>query len=469
MTVKIDFKFSLSLSLAYLIFNCFLLSLNHYQNYEYVLLFSFFQFQLIFFILNRGSVLTNMLYLSSTSIQLYGIFGFYGANSEQVSYYSTFISQDSFFIYILSHFFWFSGVLLTIKYNTKNIINNKILFNNNFENYFFLLLILYFICTLIFFGNWKNFSIFNLLTYSDVAFSERLIYRDNVFAGIKNVFVIMPLSSVFIFLFIKKIFNSKSYKKVFFIFILLNLFIPFLYSGSKSAILFFFLSLFYYFHARVKSISKIIIFFGSIIAIFSLEFISKIRGMITEIFNYKTYSKEFFENIFDLSKSGEFAVSQNLLILIEGIKDGTTEFLGLNGLINNLLSYIPRFIFNDRPEDVALLFAKTFQPAIFERGGGLGFYIIQEFYWYFGLIGIYFSAIFWGYFTNKVSNFFLKRSNSDIYFMCWIIFLYNVVFISTRTGILLIPKVILLMYLPIFITFIMTYLLTNLKFLIEKK
>jgi oligosaccharide repeat unit polymerase len=411
-----------------------------------------------------------MLYLCSTVIQLYGIFGFYGANSEQGVFYSLFVSQESFFIYILSHFFWFSGALLTIKYNTKNIINNKILSNNNFENYFFLLLTLYFICTLIFFDNWKNFSVFNLSTYHDVALPERLIYRDNLFAGIENVFIIMPLSSVFIFLFIKKIFNSKSYKKIFFIFILLNLLIPFLYSGSKSAILFFFLSLFYYFNVRVKSISNITIFFGTIIAIFSMTFMSTIRGSITEIFNYETYSKDFFENIFDLSKSGEFGVSQNLLILIQGIKDGTTDFSGLNGLIDNLFSYVPRFIFNDRPADAASLFVKIFQPAIFEKGGGMGFYIIQEFYWYFGLTGIYFSSIFWGYFTNKVSNFFLKKtSDSDIYLMCWIIFLYNVVFASTRTGILLIPKGILLMYLPILIIYLATFLLTNSKFLIEKK
>jgi oligosaccharide repeat unit polymerase len=469
MTVKIDYKFSLYLSLTYLIFNYSILNLSQYQNYKYVLLFSFFQFQLIFFILNRGSALNNTLYLSSTAIQLYGISGFYGANSEQVSIYSTFISQESFFIYVISHLLWFSGVLSIIKYNAKNIINNKILSNNNFENYFFLLLTLYFICTLIFFGNWKNISLFNLSTYHDVALSQRLIYKENYFAGIEHVFISMPLSSVFIFLFIKNIFNSKSYKKIFFIFILLNLLIPNLYSGSKSAILLFFLFLFYYFNARVKSISKITIFFGVIMAIFFMQFISVIRGKITEILDYEIYSKNLFEKIFDLSKSGEFAVSQNLLILIEGIKDGTIDFLGLNGLINNLLSYIPRFIFNDRPEDVALLFVKIFQPAIFEKGGGMGFYIIQEFYWYFGLIGVYLSAILWGYFTNKVSNFFLKRSNSDIYFMCWIIFLYNVVFISTRSGFLLIPKVIFLMYLPILITSLATFLLTKFKFIIEKK
>jgi oligosaccharide repeat unit polymerase len=338
--------------------------------------------------------------LSSTVIQLYSIFGFLGAISEEGLYYSTFISQESFFIFILSHFFWFSGVLLTIKYNTANIANHKILSNNNFENYFFFLLILYFICTLIFFGNWKNISLFNLLSYHDVALSQRLIYKENYFAGIEHVFISMPLSSVFIFLFIKNIFNSKSYKKIFFIFILLNLLIPNLYSGSKSAILLFFLFLFYYFNARVKSISKITIFFGVIMAIFFMQFISVIRGMITEILDYEIYSKNLFEKIFDLSKSGEFAVSQNLLILIEGIKDGTTDFLGLNGLINNLLSYVPRFIFNDRPEDVALLFVKIFQPAIFEKGGGMAFYIIQEFYWYFGLIGVYLSAILWGYFMS---------------------------------------------------------------------
>ena len=465
---KIDFKFSLCLSLTYLIFNYFLLNLSQYQNYKYIFLFSFFQFQLIFFILNRGSVLNNMLYLSSTVVQLYGIFGFYGVNSEQVTYYSKFISQESFFIFILSHFFWFSGVLLTIKYNTTNIINNKIFSNNNFENYFFLLLTLYFICTLIFFGNWKNFSAFKLVSYHDFT-AQRLIDRDNVYSGIEFVFITGPMSSIFMFLFIKKIFNSKGFKKIFFIFIVLNLLIPIFYLGNKSALLLFFLFLFYYFNVRVKSISKITIFFGIIIANFIMNFISGIRGSITEIFNHETYSKSFIQYTFDLSKSGEFAVSQNLMILIQGIKEGITDFLGLNGLIDNLLSYIPRFIFNERPLDVASLFAKIFQTAIFEKGGGMGFYIIQEFYWYFGLTGIYFSAIFWGYFTNKISNFFLQRSSSDIYFMCWIILLYNLVFISTRTGILLIPKTIFLMYLPIIITSIFTSLLINFKFYSEKK
>lgn len=470
--IKINFKFSLYLSLAYLIFNYFLLNLSQYQNYKHVLIFSFFQFQLIFFILNRGSALNNILYLSSTVVQLYGIFGFYGANSETGLYYSTFISQDSFFIYILAHFFWFSGVLLIIKYNTVNIINTKILSNNNFENYFFLLLTLYFICTLIFFGNWKNFSIFNLSTYSDVALSERLIYRDSPLKSIQNVFIVAPMYSVFIFLFIKKIFNSKSYKKIFFIFVLLNILIPIFHTGSKSAILLFFLFLFYYFNTKVKRISTLTIFFSIILSIFFMQLVSLIRGQLAELFDGTLNFIDLWGQVFNLSQSGEFAVSQNLLILIEGINKGTIDFLGLNGLINNLLSYVPRFIFAGRSEDVAHLFVKIFQPEIFEQGGGMGFYIIQEFYWYFGLIGVYFSAIFWGFFTNKASNFFLKKinkSNSDIIFMFWLILLYNIVFISTRTGVLLIPKVIFLMYLPILITYIITYLLINFKFHSEKK
>jgi oligosaccharide repeat unit polymerase len=470
MMIKINFKFSLSLSLAYLIFNCLLLSLSQYQNYGYVLLFSFFQFQLIFFILKRGAALNNILYLSSTVIQLYGIFGFYGANSEQGLYYSLFISKESFFIYILSHFFWFSGVLLTIKYNTANIINNKILSNNNFENYFFLLLTLYFICTLIFFDNWKNFSVFNLFTYEDVALSERVISRDNPYLSIKNVFILTPLYSVFIFLLIKKIFYYKSYKKFFFIFVLLNILIPIFYTGSKSAILLFFLFLFYYFNVRVKRISSLNIFFGIIFSTFFMQFISLIRSRLTEIFDGIFFLKDFWRETFDLSQSGEFAVSQNLLILIEGIKNGTTDFLGFNGLVNNLLSYVPRLIYTGRPEDMALLFVKIFQPEIFKEGGGMGFYIIQEFYWYFGLTGVYFCATFWGFFTNTVSNFFLKKSSSDIFFMCWIILLYNIVFISTRTGVLLMPKAIFSMYLPIFITYAIAYfLLAKSKLHSEKK
>jgi len=470
MTIKVDFKFSLSLSLAYLIFNYFLLSLSQYQNYGYVLLFSFFQFQLIFFIVKRGEALNNILYLSSTVIQLYGIFGFYGAISEHGLYYSLFISEESFFIYTFSHFLWFSGVLLTLKYNTENIINNKILSNNNFENYFFLLLTLYFICTFIFFDNWKNISVFNLYTYEEVALSERVNFRDDPIKSIQNVFILTPLYSVFTFLLIKKIFYYKSYKKFFFIFILINILIPIFYSGSKSAILLFFLFLFYYFNTRVKRISALNIFFGIILSTFFMQFITVIRSRLTEIFDGIFYFKDFWGQIFDLSQSGEFAVSQNLLILIEGIKNGTTAFLGLDGLVNNLLSYVPRLIYPGRPEDIALLFVKIFQPEIFEEGGGMGFYVIQEFYWYFGLIGIYFCAAFWGFFTNKVSNFFLKRSDSDIFFMCWIILLYNIVFIATRTGVLLIPKVIFFMYLPIFITYMITYsLLAIFKLYSEKK
>ena len=125
---------------------------------------------------------------------------------------------------------------------------------------------------------------------------------------------------------------------------------------------------------------------------------------------------------------------------------------------------IPTIIYPERPLPITKWYVKTFEPEIFERGGGLTFYVIGFGYLFAGPLGVFFYLFLFGALFEWLSKFFrMIGSNAGL-------FLYSYFFISlfsfVRSGeFFAFIKNALIMYflIPLFLLFLFILFLDLLK------
>ena len=159
--------------------------------------------------------------------------------------------------------------------------------------------------------------------------------------------------------------------------------------------------------------------------------------------------------IFGISQSGELATSTNLIRLIQGMHLGETDYgYGINA-INQLIAIIPRIIYPERPPIASELFVQTFYPGVYEMGGGYGFFILQDGYWDFGLVGVFLYSIAFGVFTEALYWRFMKLIADPFWILFYGIIYYQLVFSSIRSGNFASIKAAAIIGLPIYIVYIL--------------
>jgi len=146
--------------------------------------------------------------------------------------------------------------------------------------------------------------------------------------------------------------------------------------------------------------------------------------------------------------STEFAVGQNLMRLIDGLDHGQARFTHGASILTEAETYIPRILYSGRPLPMSERFLEVFYPGIREEGGGLGFFILMEGYWAFGLPGVFLSMVFFGWALDRVYLAFSRNGMTDFSAMWYGYVLYSCVFMSIRTGLLGTFKVALMVSLP---------------------
>lgn len=150
-----------------------------------------------------------------------------------------------------------------------------------------------------------------------------------------------------------------------------------------------------------------------------------------------------------LSQSGELATSSNLLRLIIGIEDGETDFRSGGLLVSQIGSVVPRALWPDRPPVGNELFTQMFYPGVFESGGGLGFFILQDGYWDFGLAGVVvYSALLSALCVWVYEEIVVRRQGAFWPLLYALVYGQLVVF-SVRTGLLLSIKSGIMVALPL--------------------
>jgi oligosaccharide repeat unit polymerase len=82
-------------------------------------------------------------------------------------------------------------------------------------------------------------------------------------------------------------------------------------------------------------------------------------------------------------------VYDDLLILYTELNEGNLDYLNGETMAKPLIAFVPRSIWEEKPETVSRRFPKEINPSFYERGGSEPLTIFGEFFWNFG----YFSSI----------------------------------------------------------------------------
>ena len=161
--------------------------------------------------------------------------------------------------------------------------------------------------------------------------------------------------------------------------------------------------------------------------------------------------------LLSLENNSELITGLNLMTLIRGFEIGQTTFTYGLSIFTDFLSFIPRFIFPSRPDNLPVAFVKLFYPQVHAAGGGYGFFIIQEGYWAFGKIGVFLYMLLYGLLIKIIYTSFINNISPMIVIIYSYIFTYLVIY-SARSGIVTSFKAIFVALIPFIIVAIITQL-----------
>jgi oligosaccharide repeat unit polymerase len=321
------------------------------------------------------------------------------------------------------------------------------------------LIILFFIFFLV---KKNNFNIFSVLTYGENALSSREVARNNKLSGIEDIFF-EQVPNFFIFTTtILLIWKQGFIRYVWILFGLYIIVIAFM-SGSRGYILQVILPIILFFLYRKKKYNPIKLFFVLFLGIFISNFIEIFRSLssIEPKYLFDLVLNNSFNIHYIIASSGELSVSVNLLKLIKEIDISNASYqFGLN-LFDQLVTFIPNAFLPYRPLIASEKFVYLFYNDIYNIGGGYGFFILQDGYWDFGILGSMLSMFSFLVLINFSFIFLYKKfkEGSLFYFYLFVIFVKNLMIFSVRSGVIASVKALWIDFIPLCIYFILLHIL----------
>jgi len=216
-----------------------------------------------------------------------------------------------------------------------------------------------------------------------------------------------------------------------------------------------------FYHYRIRHISKraaaiiVVIIYLFMNALPVVRFTSDPREMFDAIFEETSYQGFTFAK---LKSSGELLVGTNLMRLISGLEDGETHFTYGSSVITELLVFVPRAIYPNRPLPMSERFVDLFYPQIYKSGGGRGFFMLQEGFWAFGLVGVFLFLFIYGWSVQIIYQWFRRNMGYDCIALLYSGIYSSLVINAVRSGLIgsyksalmSILPFLLLIYLPFF-------------------
>ncbi|MEY4902693.1 MAG: O-antigen polysaccharide polymerase Wzy [Bacteroidota bacterium] len=288
---------------------------------------------------------------------------------------------------------------------------------------------------------YKSFNVFVVQSYAIRALDSRIERMQDKGMGIIDILVSNPPTMLILCSAVLLIFNkSKTLPtrlialSVFSLYIATNFM-----AGWRSVVVSALVIPAIYYNYRVKLIPLLpTAIFGFLIYVFSsvsvlVRHLDTFSEMIA--FMGKTYENVGF-GFLNLDKSGELLTGTNLMRQIKGIQTNEVDYSYGTSIINELLVYIPRAIYPDRPLPLSEQFIDVFYPGVRESGGGYGFFCLQEGYWAFGMLGVFLFLFFYGWLLQRMYEWFRARFDSDYIVLMYTQFFIFMVVFSVRVGIL---------------------------------
>jgi oligosaccharide repeat unit polymerase len=342
-----------------------------------------------------------------------------------------------------------------------NIWPNSVLYNRRYDNdeyrerlYYYAIAFTIILLPFI----WKDYDITNVIGYSTEAFSmRRAMYLSSSSGVIKVITRNMPnilIVSALTILIMKGKSRLLIAAASAILFIRIATAVMAGYRGDIMRII---LIPIIYYHYRVKTIKIKSAIIGCLIIYMFVNVMSIARVSSDPVEMISSVTKNFKKNgleILGLNKSTELLSASNLMRLIAAIENRETEYKGVNAIIGEIQTYIPRIILPERPVGLSYQYIRELYPGIYEKGGGLGFYILMEGYWTYGYLGVLLNMMLYGFIIEKV-YIAIRARNCDMSTMLYSYTYYAIVIGSVRTGMMLSLKTMLLGWIPMIVLYIM--------------
>ena len=209
-------------------------------------------------------------------------------------------------------------------------------------------------------------------------------------------------------------------------------------AGERYTILYCGVVMLAYRHFRVQRVSALQAIAGGLIGYVLMNLIPIVRGssdpalMLQALMD--TLGKQGLTD-FSLTYSNELVTAANLHRHIQGILLGETTHNYGYSLVTDLLVWIPRLIYPDRPLPISEQFVEVFYPGVRDLGGGYGFFIIQEGYWAFGVFGAFLFMALFGWIVDGLYRQVLKFQQYDLVLFLFAAAYADIVTASIRSGI----------------------------------
>jgi oligosaccharide repeat unit polymerase len=156
-----------------------------------------------------------------------------------------------------------------------------------------------------------------------------------------------------------------------------------------------------------------------------------------------------------LTRSGELLTGTNLMRQIGGVRDGELKYSFGETVLDDILVFIPRPLYPERPLPSSEKFVEIFYPGVRETGGGYGFFILQEGHWVAGYFGVFVMMCAFGYLVYSVYWVFLSYQNS-----LGAVFAYALVYpilcvFSVRSGVVDSLKAAMIALIPVMLLWVL--------------
>lgn len=138
---------------------------------------------------------------------------------------------------------------------------------------------------------------------------------------------------------------------------------------------------------------------------------------------------------FSLTYSNELLTAVNLHRHIQGMQLGETAYNWGYSVLTDLLVWVPRLLYPNRPLPTSEQFVETFYPGVRDLGGGYGFFILQEGYWAFGVAGAFVFMFAFGWLLDGLYRVARRFERYDLAVLLYAAVYADLVMASVRSGI----------------------------------
>lgn len=216
--------------------------------------------------------------------------------------------------------------------------------------------------------------------------------------------------------------------------ILITLFVM---AGSKAELLFISLLWLMYRHYRVRSlplkqlILPVILCYVFAAMINHVRFTSNIPTMVIAGANFVKEDPKLLSpvNIGELN-----GPPKTLLTIIEAMEKGELGLSWGYTYLSEALVWLPRFVYPERPIPLSEQYMMRFFPAEYLQGQGYGFFILNEGYWAFGLLGVCLQMFVYGAALSALYGFFRENKGNDGIFLIYVTVFFVLGCTGIRTG-----------------------------------